>query len=118
MEDPISGAHQDAGLHAQMALAQILTEGGAFEDSLSQYRSIMNTKLLSGVVLPQHLKDSIRDSRHGAASAASALLTRLGRPLEAKEVMVFYGKKAQESTQQQVLTNDESAAEIVDTGIA
>jgi hypothetical protein len=32
--------------------------------------------------------------------------------------MVFYGKKAQESTQQQVLTNDESAAEIVDTGIA
>jgi tetratricopeptide (TPR) repeat protein len=117
LDEPVSGAHQDAGLHAQMALAQILTEGGAFEDALSQYRSVMNTKLLSGVVLPQHLKDSIRDSRHGAASAAAALLTRLGRPLEAKEVMIFYGKKAQESNQQ-VITQDESAAEIIDTGIA
>jgi hypothetical protein len=78
-------------LHARMALAEVLADSGAIEDSLKQYRAIMSVKGLSGIVLPVALKDSVRATRHAAAAAAAQLLTRLGRDVEARELLVIHG---------------------------
>ena len=78
-------------LHARMALAEVLADSGAIEDSLKQYRAVMSVKGLSGIVLPVALKDSVRATRHAAAAAAAQLLTRLGRDSEARELLVIHG---------------------------
>ena len=91
MGEPVSGAHQDAMLHARMALAEVLADSGAIEDSLNQYRAVMGVKGLSGIVLPVALKDSVRATRHAAAAAAAQLLARLGRDVEARELLVIHG---------------------------
>lgn len=92
MADPVSGSHLDAVLRARMALAEVLVEGGALEDALNQYRAVMQAKGVSGVVnLALGLKDSIRSTRLAAAAAAATLLAKLGRDLEAEQVMTIYG---------------------------
>jgi hypothetical protein len=91
MADPISGAHLDAILHARMALAEVLAEGGALEDALNQYRAIMTAKGVPGLHLSISLKDSVRGSKLAAAAAAATLLAKLGREMEAEQVLTVYG---------------------------
>jgi hypothetical protein len=94
MADPSSGAHLDAALHARMALAEVLAEGGALEDALNQYRAIMTARGLPGVALPLPMKDSIRATKLAAAAAAASLLGKLGRDVEAEQVLTIYGASA------------------------
>ncbi len=93
LADPVSGAHLDATLHARMALAEVLAEGGAIEDALNQYRAIISSKGIPGLLMSVALKDSIRGTKLAAAAAAATLLTKLGREAEAEHVMVIYGAK-------------------------
>ncbi len=88
---PVSGAHLDAILRARMALAEVLAEGGAMEDALNQYRAVLGAKGIHGAVLALPLKDAIRGTRHAAASAMAVLLGKLGRDMEAAQVLTVYG---------------------------
>lgn len=91
MHDPVSGAHLDAVLHARLALAEVLAEGGALEDALNQYRAVMMTKGVPGIHMSITMKDSLRATRIAATAAAATLLTKLGRQSEADNVMTIYG---------------------------
>ncbi len=99
MADPVSGAHLDAALHARLALAEVLAEGGALEDSLNQYRAVMTSKGIPGLAMSITMKDSIRATRLAASASAATLLTKLGREKEAEQVMTIYGSSSSSNKQ-------------------
>ena len=99
MNDPVSGAHLDAVLHARLALAEVLAEGGALEDALNQYRAVMTTKGVPGIHMSINMKDSLRATRMAATAAAATLLTKLGRQSEADNVLTIYGPGTSKNTE-------------------
>ncbi len=84
------------GKLARLALAEVLVDAGALEDSLKQYRAVLTSGGVHGEIVSAALRDSIKRAKGAAASAAASLLVRQGREAEAEQLTTVYGKpKAQ-----------------------